>query len=84
MRTLQNEFGQIGNDIGLAHSDPSLQTFDPSQPLTAGRAGLEVMSGRRDLHSRGLAVEFGREDFADPRTSIGHGTKVPKIVRHAE
>ena len=83
MRTLENEFGQIGNDIGLANSNPPLQTFDVVQPSTTRRTRHQMMPRRGDLESRGFTIEFGRQDLPHRSTSIGDGTKVPRIVRHA-
>lgn len=83
MRTFQNEFGQIGNDVGFAHSHASLQTFDLAQPSATGRTRHQMMPRRCDLESRSFTIEFGRQDLPHRSTPVGDGTKVPRFVRHA-
>jgi hypothetical protein len=84
MRAFQDHRGEIGNHIGRAHSNATLQTLDGGRPRATRIARFEVVARRGDLDSRGFTVELRRESLPRRFARRPTRTKVPRITCHTE
>ncbi len=84
MRPFEDEIRQIGNEVRRSNPHTTLESFDVGEPRQTRRTPLQMGASRGDLDSRRFPIEFGRQRLARRSARHAHGTKVPKVLRHAE